>query len=69
MNDRNEKGEAKIEYCTAKKMLGDLFTKPLYGRLCHKFRDTIMGYKHITTLLTEKFQLRIVLETKNFKIS
>ena len=31
-------------------MLADFFTKPLTGQLFHRFRDVIMGYKHIDTL-------------------
>ena len=31
-------------------MLADFFTKPLQGALFRKFRDVILGYKHINTL-------------------
>ena len=31
-------------------MLADFFTKPLQGALFNKFRDVIMGWKHINTL-------------------
>ena len=31
-------------------MLADYFTKPHQGQLLNKFRDIIMGYKHIGTL-------------------
>ena len=33
-------------------MLGDFFTKPLQGALFTKFRDVILGYKHIDSLAT-----------------
>jgi hypothetical protein len=32
-------------------MLADFFTKPLQGSLFKKFRDVLMGYKHISTLV------------------
>ena len=31
-------------------MVADYFTKPLQGALFHKFRDVIMGFKHVNTL-------------------
>jgi hypothetical protein len=31
-------------------MLADFFTKPLQGSLFRKFREVIMGHKHIDTL-------------------
>jgi len=31
-------------------MLADFFTKPLQGNLFRKFRDVILGYKHVDTL-------------------
>jgi hypothetical protein len=31
-------------------MLADFFTKPLQGNLFRKFREVIMGHKHIDTL-------------------
>ena len=31
-------------------MLADLYTKPLQGNLFRKFRDMVMGLKHISTL-------------------
>ena len=31
-------------------MLADFFTKPLQGSLFHKFRDVVLGYKHIDAL-------------------
>jgi hypothetical protein len=32
-------------------MLGDFFTKPLQGALFRKFRDVILGYKHIDSMV------------------
>ena len=31
-------------------MLADFFTKPLQGDRFQRFRDVVMGYKHINTL-------------------
>ena len=31
-------------------MLGDFFTKPLQRALFNKFRDVILGYKHVNSL-------------------
>ena len=50
VKDRIDKGEVRIEYCPSLIMLADYFTKPLQGYLFKKFRDVIMGYKHISTL-------------------
>ena len=43
-----------VVYCPTAKMLADFFTKPLQGSLFRKFRDVILGYKHIDTLLEEE---------------
>ena len=50
VKDRVDKEEVRIEYCNTEIMLADYFTKPLKGKLFHKFWDVIMGYKHIKTL-------------------
>ena len=50
VKDRIDKGEVRIEYCPSFVMLVDYFTKQLQGHLFKKFRDVIMGYKHISTL-------------------
>ena len=31
-------------------MVADFFTKPLQGSLFRKFRDIVLGYKHISSL-------------------
>ena len=31
-------------------MIADFFTKPLQGNLFRKFRDVVLGYKHISSL-------------------
>ena len=39
-----------IRHCPTLEMLADFFTKPLQGALFRKFRDVILGYKHVNTL-------------------
>ena len=50
VKDRVDNNELKIQYCPTAEMLADFFTKPLQGALFKKFRDVIMGWKHINTL-------------------
>ena len=35
-------------------MIADFFTKPLQGKLFRKFRDIVLGYKHVSSLLEEE---------------
>ena len=39
-----------IVYCPTLEMLADYYTKALQGQLFHRFRDVLMGWKHINTL-------------------
>jgi hypothetical protein len=39
-----------VQHCPTEQMLADFFTKPLQGSLFRKFRDVIMGHKHINSL-------------------
>ena len=50
IKDRLESEGIKVEYCPTEKMIADFFTKPLQGNLFRKFRDVVMGYKHISSL-------------------
>jgi hypothetical protein len=53
-------------------MLADYFTKALQGNLFSTFRDIIMGYTHIDTLLLDpSFPLKECVEnmTKNRNVS
>ena len=50
IKDRLESENIKVKYCPTEKMIADFFTKPLQGNLFRKFRDVVMGYKHITSL-------------------
>jgi len=42
-----------VRYCPTEKMIADFLTKPLQGKLFRKFRDIILGYKHIRELDNE----------------
>jgi hypothetical protein len=50
MKDRTKAEEITVRHCPTLQMVGDFFTKPLQGNLFKKFRDVIMGHKHMTTL-------------------
>jgi hypothetical protein len=39
-----------VQYCPTEQMLADFFTKPLQGSLFKKFREVILGHKHINSL-------------------
>ena len=50
VKDRVDKKELEIKYCPTHIMIADYFTKPLQGKLFHRLREVIMGWKHIDTL-------------------
>jgi hypothetical protein len=50
IKDRVNNGNIKIRHCPTLQMLADFFTKPLQGALFRKFRDVILGYKHVDSL-------------------
>jgi hypothetical protein len=50
IKDRLGSEGIEIQCCPTEKMLADFFTKPLQGALFRKFRDVVLGYKHISTL-------------------
>ena len=50
IKDRLTSEGIKIQYCPTERMIADFFTKPLQGSLFRKFRDIVLGYKHIATL-------------------
>jgi hypothetical protein len=50
IKDRLQSEGIEVKYCPTEKMLADFFTKPLQGSLFRKFRDIVLGYKHIDTL-------------------
>jgi len=53
IKDRLNSENIKVEYCPTGKMIADFFTKPLQGNLFRKFRDLVLGYKHISDLNEE----------------
>jgi len=50
IKDRTTTENITIRHCPTLLMLADFFTKPLQGGLFRKFRDVILGYKHVSTL-------------------
>ena len=53
VKDRVDKKEIEVRYCPTRMMLADYFTKALQGSLFRLFRDIIMGYTHIDTILLD----------------
>ena len=51
ITDRVKQGKIKVRRCHTDKMLADFFTKPLQGSKFKKFREVIMGWKHVSTLI------------------
>jgi hypothetical protein len=50
IKDRVKQEQISIRNCPTADMLGDFFTKPLQGGLFIRFRDVILGHKHVDTL-------------------
>ena len=50
VTDRVKQGKIEVKHCPTEKMLADFFTKALQGKLFHKFRAIIMGWKHVSSL-------------------
>jgi hypothetical protein len=50
IKDRVKQEQISIRHCPTADMIGDFFTKPLQGGLFTRFRDVILGYKHVDTL-------------------
>ena len=57
VKDRVDKEEIIVKYRPTLQMLADFFTKPLRGHLFQKFRDVIMGYKHVSVYIQSKVKL------------
>ena len=53
VKDRVDKKEIRIEHCRTENMLADYLTKPLQGSLFHQYRNILMGYDHISSLLSQ----------------
>ena len=43
ITDQIKNGNVVIHYCPTQNMVADFHTKPLQGKLFHKFRDQILG--------------------------
>ena len=50
IKDRLQSEVIKVEYFPTENMIAGFFTKLLQGALFRKFRDIVLGYKHISTL-------------------
>jgi hypothetical protein len=50
IKDSTREHGIEIRHCPTLQMLADFFTKPLQGALFYKFRDVILGYKHVESL-------------------
>ena len=50
LKDRIDLENLDVQHCPTEQMLADFFTKPLQGSLFRKFREVIMGHKHINSL-------------------
>ena len=50
IKDRVKKHSITVRHCPTLQMLADFLTKPLQGALFRKFRDVILGYKHVDSL-------------------
>jgi hypothetical protein len=50
IKDRVNTEGIKIEYCPTERMIADFLTKPLQGSKFRRFRDVILGHKHVDTL-------------------
>ncbi|KAI2502074.1 Reverse transcriptase (RNA-dependent DNA polymerase) [Fragilaria crotonensis] len=50
IKDRTEANGIHIRHCPTLEMLADFFTKPLQGAQFRRFRDVILGYRHVDSL-------------------
>ena len=53
IKDRIDKGEISVDYCPTYLMLADYFTKPLQGKMFQLFRNIIMGYLPISSIVEQ----------------
>ena len=53
IKDRLESENIQVQHCPTDKMIADFFTKHLQGNLFRRFRDIILGYKHISAIHEE----------------
>ena len=50
--DRVKNGNIEVKHCPTGKMLADFMSKPIQGSLFTRFREVLMGWKHISTLFS-----------------
>ena len=50
IKDRTESNNVEIRHCPTLETLADFFTKPLQGHLFRRFRDVVLGHRHVNTL-------------------
>jgi hypothetical protein len=50
IKDRLDLDAFQVNHCPTEQMLADFFTKPLQGSLFRKFREVIMGHRHVDSL-------------------
>ena len=53
IKDRLQSENIEVQYCPTERMIADFFTKPLQGNLFKRFRDIVLGYKHISSIHEE----------------
>jgi hypothetical protein len=57
-----------VQHCPTEQMLAEFFTKPMQGSLFRKFREVILGHKHIDSLKQSKRpHPRIVMEEISYR--
>jgi hypothetical protein len=56
IKDRLIEADIEVRHCPTLQMLADFFTKPLQGALFRRFRDVLLGYKHVNTLSADVAQ-------------
>jgi hypothetical protein len=52
IKDRTEAEGITVRHCPTLHMLADFFTKPLQGHLFKRFRDVILGHRHVLDTLS-----------------
>jgi hypothetical protein len=56
IKDRLNGEDILVRHCPTLQMLADFYTKPLQGALFRRFRDVLLGFKHVDTLAADVAQ-------------